>query len=177
MPISYQISLTGDCSNTNSGELSLSLIGTAPYSITWDVPISITQTGQTSPYTYGGLSAGTYSLIVTDSSTGPQIQNVSFVVFSSSTASILGITNPSCGNNNGTISVGTTATATELVNLRAMPLGLTGLTPGANATTSAAWDDTGTSDKRIFVKSANAGDGVGTLTVRYIQAHDLVSSP
>jgi hypothetical protein len=76
-----------------------------------------------------------------------------------------------------TLSVGTTATATELVNLTAMPLGLTGLTPGANATTSAAWDDTGTSDKRIFVKSANAGDGVDTLTVRYIQAHDLVSSP
>jgi hypothetical protein len=109
MPINYQISLTGDCSNTNSGELSLSLIGTAPYSITWDLPISITQTGQTSPYTYGGLSAGTYSLTVTDSSPGPQIQNVSFVIFSSSTASILGITNPSCGNNSGTISVGTTA--------------------------------------------------------------------
>jgi hypothetical protein len=73
-----------------------------------------------------------------------------------------------------TLSIGTTATATELSPLTAMPQGLVGLTPGALA---AAWDDTGTADKRVFVKSANAGAGVGTLTIRYIQAHDLQSSP
>lgn len=73
-----------------------------------------------------------------------------------------------------TLSIGTTATATELAPLTSMPQGLVSLTPGALA---AAWDDTGTTDKRIFVKSANAGAGVGTLTIRYIQAHDLQSSP
>jgi len=72
-----------------------------------------------------------------------------------------------------TLSVGTTAIATELAPLTAMTQGLIALTPGALA---AAWDDTGTADKRIFVKSANAGAGVGTLTVRYIQAHDLAST-
>ena len=72
-----------------------------------------------------------------------------------------------------TLSVGTTATATELVALTAMPVGLVSLNPGTDATRTAAWDDTGTTDKRIFVKSANTGVGVGTLTVRYIQAHDL----
>lgn len=72
-----------------------------------------------------------------------------------------------------TLSVGTTATATELVALTSMPVGLVGLNPGTDATRTAAWDDVGTSDVRIFVKSANTGDGVGTLTVRYIQAHDL----
>lgn len=71
-----------------------------------------------------------------------------------------------------TLSVGTSATATELVALTAMPVGLVGLNPGTDATKTAAWDDTGTTDKRIFVKSANTGVGVGTLTVRYIQAHD-----
>ena len=71
-----------------------------------------------------------------------------------------------------TLSVGTTATATELVALTAMPVGLVGLTPGTDATLTANWDDTGTTDKRIFVKSAVNGSGVGTLTVRYIQAHD-----
>mgnify|MGYP007130202272 CR=1 FL=1 len=76
-----------------------------------------------------------------------------------------------------TLSIGTTATATELADLTAMPVGLNPLTPGANATKAASWDDTGTVDRRIFVKSANAGNGVGTLTVRYIQAHDLQSSP
>lgn len=69
-----------------------------------------------------------------------------------------------------TLSVGTTVTATELAPLTSMTQGLVGLTPGVLA---AAWDDTGTSDKRVWVKSANTGAGVGTLTVRYIQAHDL----
>ena len=72
-----------------------------------------------------------------------------------------------------TLSVGTTATATELVALTAMTVGLVALNPCNDATRTAAWDDIGTTDKRIFVKSANTGDGVGTLTVRYIQAHDL----
>jgi hypothetical protein len=71
-----------------------------------------------------------------------------------------------------TLSIGTSATATELVALTAMPVGLTGLNPGTDATRTANWDDTGLSDKRIFVKSANTGAGVGALTVRYIQAHD-----
>lgn len=75
-----------------------------------------------------------------------------------------------------TLSTGTTATATELADLTAMPVGVNALTPGSNATKAASWDDTGTADKRIFVKSANTGAGVGTLTVRYIQAHDLAST-
>lgn len=72
-----------------------------------------------------------------------------------------------------TLSVGETATATELVALTAMPVGLVGLSPGTDATRTANWDDVGLVDTRIFVKSANTGAGVGTLTVRYIQAHDL----
>ena len=72
-----------------------------------------------------------------------------------------------------TLSVGTSATATELVALTSMPVGLVALTPGTDATRTAAWDDNGTSDARIWVISANTGTGVGTITVRYIQAHDL----
>jgi len=72
-----------------------------------------------------------------------------------------------------TLSVGETATATELCALTAQPLGLVSMVPGADATRAGNWDDTGTTDIRIFVKSANTGAGVGTLTVRYIQAHDL----
>jgi len=73
-----------------------------------------------------------------------------------------------------TLSVGTTATATELVALTAMPVGVVALNPGTDATRTAAWDDIGTTDKRIWIKSANTGAGVGTLTVRYIQAQDTV---
>jgi hypothetical protein len=71
-----------------------------------------------------------------------------------------------------TLSVGTSATATELVALTSMTVGLVGLNPGTDATRTALWDDTGTTDDRIWVKSANTGTGVGTLTVRYIQAQD-----
>ena len=74
-----------------------------------------------------------------------------------------------------TISIGTSATATELVSagVTSGAIGLAALTPGTDATRTANWDDTGTADKRVFVLSANTGDGVGTITVRYIQAHDL----
>ena len=71
-----------------------------------------------------------------------------------------------------TLSVGISATATELVALTSMTVGLVGLNPGTDATRTGVWDDTGTTDDRIWVKSANTGAGVGTLTVRYIQAHD-----
>lgn len=72
-----------------------------------------------------------------------------------------------------TFNVGTSATATELVALGAGgTIGVIGLLPGADATRTANWDDS-TADKRIFVLSTNTGTGVGTLTVRYIQAHDL----
>jgi len=72
-----------------------------------------------------------------------------------------------------TVSVGTSATATELVDATAVSaVGILALTPGTNATRTALWDDTGTADKRVFVLSSGNGAGVGTLTVRYIQAHD-----
>lgn len=73
-----------------------------------------------------------------------------------------------------TFSVGTSATATELVSGAAGgTIGLIGLNPGSDATRTANWDDNGTVGTRIFVLSANTGAGVGTLTVRYVQAHDL----
>ena len=73
-----------------------------------------------------------------------------------------------------TVSVGTSATATELVSgASTAAIGLNALTPGTDATRTANWDDTGTTDKRIFVISGSGTGGVGTLTVRYIQAHDL----
>ena len=73
-----------------------------------------------------------------------------------------------------TFSVGTSATSTELVSGAAGgTIGVIGLSPGSDATRTGNWDDTGTTDKRVFVLSANTGTGVGSLTVRYIQAHDL----
>jgi hypothetical protein len=79
-----------------------------------------------------------------------------------------------------TFSVGTSATATELVAASGYTgagaggtIGVIGLTPGQDSTRTQNWDDTVTG-KRIFVKSDNTGTGVGTITVRYIPQHDTV---
>jgi hypothetical protein len=75
-----------------------------------------------------------------------------------------------------TISIGTSATSTELVSAAAVSaVGINNLLPGTDATRVANWDDVGTVDKRIWVLSAASATptGVGTLVVRYIQAHEL----
>jgi hypothetical protein len=73
-----------------------------------------------------------------------------------------------------TFSVGTSATSTELVSAAAGgTIGVIGLSPGSDATRTANWDDNGNVGSQIYVLSANTGTGTGTLTVRYIQAHDL----
>jgi hypothetical protein len=72
-----------------------------------------------------------------------------------------------------TISVGTSATATELVAAtNANAVGKLSLTPGTDATRTGAWLNTGTSDDIIYVKSGapDTIPGAGTLVVRYIQA-------
>jgi hypothetical protein len=72
-----------------------------------------------------------------------------------------------------TISVGTSATATELVAAtNANAVGRLALTPGTDATKTGLWINTGTTEVQIWVKSGahNTTTGVGTLLVRYIQA-------
>jgi hypothetical protein len=71
-----------------------------------------------------------------------------------------------------TISVGTSATATELVAAtNANAVGRLALTPGTDATRTGAWINSGATDDRIYVLSGanNVTNGAGTLVVRYIQ--------
>ena len=70
-----------------------------------------------------------------------------------------------------TFSVGTSATATELVNAATGPqaIGLSNLSPGTDTTLTGRWINVGSSDVRIFVKSSTGTGGVGTLVVRYVQ--------
>jgi len=71
------------------------------------------------------------------------------------------------------ISIGTTATATELVAATSVAnIGITALTPGTDATRSALWSNVGANDVIIYVLSTNTGAGVGDLVVRYIQAEN-----
>ena len=72
-----------------------------------------------------------------------------------------------------TISLGTSATATELVAAtNANAIGRLALNPGTDATRTGLWVNVGTSDVIIYVKSGapDTTPGAGTLVVRYIQA-------
>ena len=72
-----------------------------------------------------------------------------------------------------TISVGTSATATELVaSTNANAVGILSLNPGTDATRTAAWVNTGTTDEVIWVDSGapDTIPGAGRLVVTYIQA-------
>jgi hypothetical protein len=72
-----------------------------------------------------------------------------------------------------TISIGTSATSTELVSAGSLSaIGLAALTPGTDATRTTKWTNVGTSDVIIYALSANTGSGVGDLVVRYIQAEN-----
>ena len=72
-----------------------------------------------------------------------------------------------------TISIGTSATSTELVVAASLAaIGQSSAGPGTDATRTALWTNTGASDVIIYALSANTGDGVGDLIVRYIQAEN-----
>ena len=72
-----------------------------------------------------------------------------------------------------TISIGTSATSTELVVAQSLgTIGQQSAGPGTDATRTALWTNTGATDVIIYALSANTGDGVGDLIVRYIQAEN-----
>ena len=108
--INYNIFLTGDCKNTNTGALSLSVTGQSPpFAIIWSNPNSgatfSSQTISTSTYNVTGLSAGSYSFILSDSSipVNETTPLISFLVTSSSTITLELISNTKCNLNNGEI--------------------------------------------------------------------------
>jgi hypothetical protein len=108
--LNYNLSLTGDCSNTNSGSFKINIIGDVPqYTISVIYPYSLTTVLPygTTAYTLNNLSAGTYSLIISDSCS-PQSQVVVNANISSGTCvSLIGHSNTICNLNNGAITAQT----------------------------------------------------------------------
>lgn len=110
--LGYNLSVTGDCSNTNSGAFTIDIIGSAPdYSIQWVNPASGTTAlgvGVTQ-YSISGLSADTYTINIIDScSPSNTILPVNIYISSGTCASITGIGNTTCGLNNGSLTASTT---------------------------------------------------------------------
>jgi hypothetical protein len=109
--LGYNISITGDCTNTNSGGFTIDIIGSSPdYSIQWVNPASGTTAlgpGITQ-YSISGLSAYTYTINVIDSCTPTNtILPIDINISSGTCASITAIGNTTCGLNNGSLSAST----------------------------------------------------------------------
>lgn len=71
-----------------------------------------------------------------------------------------------------TLGIGNTVSATAYTAAGAgsgATRGIIQFSPGTNATAIGNWDNVGTSDVQIVVTSTNTGNGVGTLTVEYVQ--------
>jgi len=73
-----------------------------------------------------------------------------------------------------TFSVGTSVAGNELAATQAGgTLGIVNVAPGASAPRVNAWADVGASDVRIYVLSANDGDGEGFIEVEYVQNRNI----
>ena len=101
----YNISITGDCQNTNSGVISLSLTGgTPPYTVEWVDPNLGADTVTILPSIRTSLSADTYAVRVIDS-TVPTNEEfyINIPVSSGVCATILGVEGTTCSSNNGSV--------------------------------------------------------------------------
>ena len=78
------------------------------------------------------------------------------------------------GWDNGQVVDATSLTTATSVAGGTIGMNTDNIEPGADATRTNNWLNTGTSKKRIRILSANAGAGVGTLVVQYVQAQSKV---
>ena len=75
-----------------------------------------------------------------------------------------------------TVGFGGVGAATSLTAAGAVAGGTVGIiaaSPGTDATRVGKWLDTGTGDHRLIVTTANTGNGVGAVTVRYVQNNNV----
>lgn len=110
MALNYNINVTGDCLNTSSGIIDLTMFeGTSPYTIQWispAFPINIVS----SSVSKGNLAAGTYTIEVTDSSLPTnQFIYINIPVSSGVCCSITNVNNTTCSLDNGSVT-GTSTT-------------------------------------------------------------------
>jgi len=110
--LNYYLSLTGDCSSTNSGAFTIDIAGTAPnYTIQWVSPSAlgtISLGAGVTAYTATNLSAGTYTFNVIDScSPINTIKSVNVYISSGTCVTISDIQNTTCSLSNGSLTATT----------------------------------------------------------------------
>jgi phosphatidylethanolamine-binding protein (PEBP) family uncharacterized protein len=110
--LSYNASITGDCTNLNLGSFTIDIFGEAPdYTIQWLSPITGTTAlgAGVSAYTQTNLSADTYSFNIIDSCvSGNTVLPVNIYISSGTCVSILDVNNTICDSNNGSLTASTT---------------------------------------------------------------------
>lgn len=101
----YNILLTGDCQNTNSGAIEVYLTGgTSPYTVEWISPNLGTDVVTTLPSIRTSLSADTYGLRVNDSTLPINLEfYINIPVSSGVCATILGVQGTTCSFDNGSV--------------------------------------------------------------------------
>ena len=108
----YFLSVTGDCSSTSAGAISLSLTGgTPPYTIDWvEPPLGSIITTDEFPIYQIGLSATTYGVRVNDSTLSENLEFfINIPVSSGCCGSIVSTNNTLCGESNGSVTATTTS--------------------------------------------------------------------
>ena len=104
-PFQYFISLTGDCSNTNSGVISISFSGgTPPYSVQWVSPSLGLDVVTLNPSVRTGLTTTTYGLYVVDSTLPLNLSfPIDIPISSGVCATIETVVGTTCGLDNGSV--------------------------------------------------------------------------
>lgn len=109
--LNYNITVTGDCSNNNSGAFNLFVsAGTPPYTVQFLSPSYASQTITTQPASLVGLASNVYQLRVNDSSLPTNNEFLLNIPISSGVCgSIVAVQNTTCGVNNGSVTGSSTS--------------------------------------------------------------------
>lgn len=111
MALNYNITVTGDCSNNNSGAFNLYVSGgTPPYTVQFTDPVYAPQTFTLQPASLAGLASRVYYMRVNDSSLPVNEQFLLNIPISSGVCgSIVSTKNTTCGLNNGSVTGSSTS--------------------------------------------------------------------
>ena len=109
--LNYNIAVTGDCSNNNSGALNLYVsAGSPPYTVQFISPSYSSQIITTQPASLAGLASNVYQIRVNDSSLPTNNEFLINVPISSGVCgSIAAVQNTTCGINNGSVTGSSTS--------------------------------------------------------------------
>jgi hypothetical protein len=109
--LNYNITVTGDCSNNNSGAFNLFVSnGTPPYTVQFISPSYASQTITTQPASLAGLASRVYQVRVNDSSLPTNNEFLLNIPISSGVCgSIIAVQSTTCGVNNGSVTGSSTS--------------------------------------------------------------------